>query len=327
MHHEDQQLLWDLLQGGEQGFLACLLGRRCWPWLIRCSQGGLRKARKNQSTNEAAKLQPLHRQNARPRQLRPHGHVRLRKVATNKFSQSYDDAGEGCSVMTRICRAFFVVVTVLLAGCDPPYLSDIHANSTPKPRSFDTSELVRMPVVVLAFVAPGNLQGFGPTLSLALDGALSEVVPRIRNIPVEESLNRLTDQGLATEYADLRAGFARNGMLDRQRLRRVGLGLGSRYVLLPGIAQFEEEILDKYEAAGIKLLRNRVTTLRLWLQLWDSRTGHMVWESSGEVTTTTVFLSPRHTVALEQIAKKLLVRMLQDGLLQSKTEIQLIQDH
>jgi hypothetical protein len=117
----------------------------------------------------------------------------------------------------------------------------------------------------------------------------------------------------------MRAGFARNGMLDRQQLRRIGSGLGSQYVLLPGLAQLEEEILDKFEAAGIKLVRNRVTTLRLWLQLWDAQTGHIVWESSGEGTTSTVFLSPRQTVALEQIAKKLLVRMIQDGLLESKT--------
>ena len=112
-------------------------------------------------------------------------------------------------------------------------------------------------------------------------------------------------------------------MLDRQRLRRIGTGLGSQYVLLPGLAQFDEEILDKFEAAGLKLVRNRVTTLRLWLQLWDSRTGHIVWESSGEVTTSTVFLSPGKPLTLEQTAKKLLVRMIQDGLLDSKRETQL----
>jgi hypothetical protein len=220
-----------------------------------------------------------------------------------------------------------LAAAVLLAGCDPPYLSDTYATSTPKPASFDTSDLSRMPVVMLAFVAPGNLQGLGPTLTHALSGALAEVTPPIREISTDQTLNRLTDQGLATEYADLRAGFARNGILDRPRLRRIGTGLGSRYVLLPGLAQFDAEILDKYEAAGLKLLRNRVTTLRLWLQLWDSRTGHLVWESSGEVTTATVFLSPRQTVALEQTAKKLLVRMIQDGLLDSKRETQLILDH
>ena len=173
--------------------------------------------------------------------------------------------------MTGLVRgALVALILVLLPGCDPPYLSDTYTTSTPGPKSFDASELAGMPVVVLAFMAPSNLQGFSPTLSHALSGALTDVAPPIREIPTNETLNRLTDQGLATEYADLRAGFARNGMLDRQRLRRIGLGLGLRYVLLPGLAQFDETIIDKYEAVGLKLLRNRVTTLRLWLQLWDS---------------------------------------------------------
>jgi hypothetical protein len=230
-------------------------------------------------------------------------------------------------VTGRIGRVLLATAVMLLAGCDPPYLSDTYATSTPKPASFETADLARMPVVVLAFMAPGNLQGLSPTLSHALGGALAEVSPPIREISTDETLNQLADKGLASEYADMRAGFARNGMLDRQRLRRIGLELGSRYVLLPGVAEFNEEILDKYEAAGLKLLRNRGTTLRLWLQLWDSQTGHIVWESSGEATTATVFLSAKQTVALEQITKKLLVRMIQDGLLESKTETQLIQNH
>jgi len=132
---------------------------------------------------------------------------------------------------------------------------------------------------------------------------------------------------LATEYGDLRVGFVRNGILDRRRLRQIGVGLGAQYVLLPGLAQFGEEILDRFEAGGLKLLRNRVTTLRLWLQLWDSQTGHIVWESSGEITTSAVFLSPKQTIALEQIAKTLLIRMIQDGLLESKTESHFILDY
>jgi hypothetical protein len=216
---------------------------------------------------------------------------------------------------------------MLPAGCGSPYLFDTYATSTQKPASFNTSDLTRMPVVVLAFEAPGNLQGFSPTLSHALSGALAKVTPPIREISKIETLNRLTDKGLATEYADLRAGFARNGILDRRRLQQIGVGLGSQYVLLPGLAQFGEEILDRFEAGGLKLLRNRVTTLRLWLQLWDSQTGHIVWESSGEITTSAVFLSPRQTIALEQTAKTLLVRMIQDGLLESKTESHFILDY
>jgi hypothetical protein len=224
------------------------------------------------------------------------------------------------SAPSRIAAALATVAVVLLGGCDPPYLADTYSTSTPKPASLDTKELIRTPVVVLAFMAPANLQGLSPTMSHALSGALAEVSPPIRELSTREAANRLTDRGLAVEYGDMRTAFARNGILGRDQLRRIGSGLGSQYVLLPGLAQFNEEVLDKFEAAGIKLVRNRVTTLRLWLQLWDTRTGHVVWESSGEGTTSTAFLSPKQSVALPQIAKNLLVRMIQDGLLESKAE-------
>ena len=211
-------------------------------------------------------------------------------------------------------------VALLAAGCGPVYLSDTHANSTPRPASFDVGALAGEPVAILGPVAPANLQGFGPTLSLALATALAEVSPPIREISTFETVNRITDQGLAAEYADLLSGFARNGILERQRLRRIGSGLGSRYVLLPGLAQLDETVIDKFEAAGLKLLRNRVTTLRLWLQLWDTKWGHMVWASAGEVTVSTVLLSPKQTIPLEETVQKLLFNMVQDGLLRGKTK-------
>ena len=60
-------------------------------------------------------------------------------------------------MISRIGGALLATAVMLLAGCDPPYLSDTYATSTPKPASFDTSDLARIPVVMLAFVAPGNL--------------------------------------------------------------------------------------------------------------------------------------------------------------------------
>jgi hypothetical protein len=179
-------------------------------------------------------------------------------------------------------------------------------------------------VATFGLVAPASLQGFSPAMSHALAAALTEVNPPIREIPALETVNRLTDQGLTAEYADLLSGFARNGILERQRLQRIGSGLGSRYVLLPGVAQLDEAVIDKFEAAGLKLLRNRVTTLRLWLQLWDVQTGHIVWESAGEVTVSTVLLSPKQAVPLQEIVEKLLFRMIQDGLLEARTKTQIL---
>ena len=213
-----------------------------------------------------------------------------------------------------------VTAALLAAGCGPVYLSDTHATSTPRPESFNVGALAGGPVATLGVVAPASLQGLSPTLSLALATALAEVSPPIRGIPTFETVNRLTDQGLAAEYADLLAGFSRNGILERQRLRWIGSGLGSRYLMLPGLAQLDETIIDKFEAAGLKLLRNRVTTLRLWLQLWDAQTGHIVWESAGEITVSTVLLSPSRAVPLGETIQKLLFNMIQDGLLRGKTK-------
>jgi hypothetical protein len=124
---------------------------------------------------------------------------------------------------------------------------------------------------------------------------------------------------LAAEYADLISGFTRSGILERERLRRIGSALGSRYVLLPGLAEFNETIIDRLAISGWKFIQSRVTTLRLWLQLWDTQMGQILWESAGEITVASEFLRPERTVPLDEIAQKLWLRMIQDNLLADRT--------
>jgi hypothetical protein len=66
------------------------------------------------------------------------------------------------------------------------------------------------------------------------------------------------------------------------------------------------------------LARTRVLALRLWLQLWGTQTGHLLWESTREVTVAAPVLSTESTVALAEIAQKLWSRMIEDGLLGTK---------
>ena len=206
----------------------------------------------------------------------------------------------------------------LLAGCTPLYLWDSHTTSTPKPQSFDLAELSHKPVATLGLLAPAGLQGFSPILSRALSAAMSEASPSIRGIAAYETVSKLNGKGLAAEYADLLSGFGRSGILERERLQRIGSALGSRYVLLPGLAEFSQVLVDKFEAAGIKLVTNRVISLRLWLQLWDTQTGEILWESAGETTVASQLVSPERTVPLDEIAQRLWFRMIQDELLTEK---------
>jgi hypothetical protein len=223
------------------------------------------------------------------------------------------------SFVSRCPRTILVLAAALLIGCTPLYLSDTHTTSTPKSQFFDVAELAREPVATLGLLSPAGLQGFNPPLSHALNAALSEASPPIRGIAAHETVNMLNEQGLAGEYGTLMAGFGRAGILERTPLERIGSALSSRYVLLPGLAEFNQVIIDRLSIYGWNFIQSRVTTLRLWLQLWDTQTGKMLWESAGEVTVATKLLRSEQTVALDDIARRLWLSMIQDNLLEGKS--------
>ena len=217
---------------------------------------------------------------------------------------------------TRVSGSLVVVVAGLLIGCTPLYMWDINTRSTARPPLFDVGELSRQPVATPGVVAPAALQGLSTALSHALVAALADASPSIRAIPAREITNALNDQGLATAYAELLEGFARTGIMDRERLQRIGSALGFRFLLLPGLAHLDHVILDRFEIAGVKVIRTRVTVLRVWLQLWDARTGHILWESAGEVATASEVLRHDRVVPIDEIAEKLWRRMIQHDLLE-----------
>jgi hypothetical protein len=211
----------------------------------------------------------------------------------------------------------------LAAGCTPLYMSDTYTSSTPRTQSLDLAKLTSEPVAALGLIAPANLAGFAPSLSHALSSALTKARPPFRVIPANETVSAINEQGLTQDYEELLGGFNPGGILDRQRLRPIGSALGTRYLLLPGLAEFDQLIMDKYEAMGVKLVRTRVTTLRLWLQLWDAQTGRILWESAGELTAVTALLNAKRIVPLDELAQKLWLQMIQEDLLGSRTQTRL----
>ena len=212
-------------------------------------------------------------------------------------------------------RAVLALSAALLTGCtSPPHTWDSHTIATPQ-GSVDVASLSQQSVATLGLVTPAALTGFAPSVSQSLVRALAEASPPIRGMTPVDAVSALNEKGLTAEYAELLAGFGRSGILERERLDRIGAALGSRYVLLPGLAAVEQALLDRFEFSGFKLIRNRVTSLRLWLQLWDTRSGRLVWESAGEIAVASELLSPGRAVPLDAIAQKLWLRMVQDELL------------
>jgi hypothetical protein len=226
-----------------------------------------------------------------------------------------------CKSWRQPLTFFRLVLTAFSAALPASCASPVHWSgaqtiSTPRAPSLDVTALARDPVAVLGLGASPALQGFGIPVSHALTTALSQASPPIRGIPAYEVLNQLNEKGLAADYTAMVSEFPRSGILDRERLRRIGSALGVRFVLQPGLAEVGQTLLDRFEMAGFKLVRVRVQTLRLWLQLWDTETGQMLWESGGEATVTTeLLIREQSTVSLNDIAENLWSRMIQNDLL------------
>jgi hypothetical protein len=210
---------------------------------------------------------------------------------------------------------------MLAAGCSTPFhLSDDHITSTPRASSVDMAVLSCEPVAALGVVAPSYIQGLSPTVSHALAIALAQGSPPIRVVAMPEVLNRLTDRGLAGEYAEISAEYYRSGILVRERLQRIGAALDARYLLVPGLAEFSQSLVDKFEFTGLKIVKTRISFLRLWLQVWDTKTGHILSESTGELMVAAPVLRQESTVSLDDIAQKLWSRIIRDGLLAESPE-------
>ncbi len=213
-------------------------------------------------------------------------------------------------------RWFIVAIlacsTALVTGCGRPlFVSDAAVTSSPRPQSVETSVLAGEMVATLVPIAPAALQGYSPMATLSLSSALSEASRPINNIPAYETVSRLNGQGLAADYADMMSDFGRGGILDRPRLTRIGTALGAKYVLLPGVADFSQTLTDRLDLAGWKVFKNRVIYLKLWLQLWDTRRGQLLWESAGEVIVASEIFKEQ-VVPIHAISKRLWLRMIED---------------
>src|SRR5262245_3103834 len=175
---------------------------------------------------------------AGPRQSRPGRQGRETRREAYRASP-----GGRCALKSRLA---VVLLAMTAAACAPVRVS--HTNTVPTLRLESnrpaTSELAGEPIAILGVLAPAGLQGFSPFLSHALVAALAEVTPPIPARSAYDTVNRLNAEGLAAEYSELVAGFARSGILERDRLRRIGSALGSRYVFLPGVAELSHTILD-----------------------------------------------------------------------------------
>jgi len=215
-------------------------------------------------------------------------------------------------VRPPIVRVLMIAWLLVATACVGPFQQwGEETTFHPKAASFDASTLKQEQVTVLSAMVGFGLEGYTHQVSRSLASALNQTQVPIKSLAVHDALNRINRAGLTEEYAGMMASYVRTGILDRAGLEKIGRALQAAYVFQPSLASFSQSMSSRFSFFGLRLLQTRVTTLRLTLQLWDTRTGEIVWESSGEATQAGEDVR-EFRIPFEEIARRLWSHLLND---------------
>ena len=159
---------------------------------------------------------------------------------------------------------------------------------------------------------PG-LHGNEMPLDYLLSEVLHKVAPGIRVISSRNSMSQINQQGLAVEYTQMRVDAELSYLLNRESLKKIGTAIGARYVFQPRLAAFAQIMTDRwtFPAFGLLIMQTRSSDLRVSLQLWDTRTGELLWVSMAEGTLQSEAAS-RDYIYFEDAARVALGSMIED---------------
>ena len=217
---------------------------------------------------------------------------------------------------TNLCclprAAVAVVVLACLVGCAGP-LKQIGSEVSLVSRApgFELSGLQGEKVGILHAVVGFGFEGYSLQVSRSLARAVKQELPRFDFIPPHEAMSVINLHGLARPYATMVMGYGQSGILERDTLQQIGRSLDANYVLLPGMAAFQQSITGRFSFFGFRLFQTRISVLRLTAQLWDTRNGRIVWESSGEATLAAEDVR-EFRIPFEEIAERLWAILLTD---------------
>ena len=179
----------------------------------------------------------------------------------------------------------FITLLVVITGCSGP-LKQASQFSKEIYRTEQINDLRNSRIGFLTTaVAQGNGLGeYKSILSDIIEKNFREEQPEINILTSRDILNRINSADLAGEYVGMIAGYNLTGILERKTLEKVGNVIEVKYIAQPRLSSFTERTSTRLIAFGLSLISTRETSVNISLQIWDTKTGSIVWEGSGQAT-------------------------------------------
>jgi hypothetical protein len=174
--------------------------------------------------------------------------------------------------------------------------------------------LASPPACAILPAAAPSAPGLAPLVSQTLDRALHEFNAAETVLSAGQSATRLNAAGAAADWQGLAAAYVASGVMDRERLGKVGKALGVRHVVMPMLATMTSQHSERFDLFGFTIDRTFWITIDTSLQVWDVETGELEWQSTGTCTAATeAAIATRGSLvgSLETLWKEMLTDMFE----------------
>jgi len=138
----------------------------------------------------------------------------------------------------------------------------------------------------LGFITPSTVTGQEQDIqSLAFIFAriLEEKRPQIRVVGLPETLSAVNQADLADEYKQMYIDYRDTGIFKQHPLQKTGEVSGVRYLAQLKLSGFSQSSKGRFGVLGLRLIQTKEANIRLFLQIWNSENGAIVWEGTEEL--------------------------------------------
>jgi hypothetical protein len=175
-----------------------------------------------------------------------------------------------------------LLMGILTAGCAGP-LSQFTYQASELSRSevFSRNDFYSGKTGILTATGVAN---YRLIIGDSLAKALRELDNGVPIVDPDHAVNLINRAGLAQDYTQMIREYHDSGILEKEMLNRIGQALGVRYLILPTLLEYRRDTSTRISILGVRFVETRSSTLRTLAQIWDAKTGDLVWEGSAEVT-------------------------------------------
>jgi hypothetical protein len=186
--------------------------------------------------------------------------------------------------MKRIRPAIPCLVTVLAAGCaSEGFEVSAHTQSVAYRERVDPSLILRADppnCAILPGLTPTTAGGLAAHIDMTFLLALRAAAPGGSVLSSGESIARMNAAGIAGEWHSLAADYGQTGVLDRERLSRIGKALGVTHVVIPTLGYLVTNAEQQLQPFDITIAVTIWVSVYTSLQVWNVELGTVEWSST-----------------------------------------------